>query len=446
MVNFPSRESALKAWKRRSQACLAGVPSDVDHQALLRYWRSALRADPCGATTQVVDKHGVEWALISRRGPIAPGEGETLTITIALDALAASFRVAMVHREGNENAMAIGWLMAVTRLSVVPAFQPVGLLSATWERHERDLILTVDATDVLVNPDWMRNAARQTGWHREALAELFDAEDGVGLHASYYLLKIKDAVASLIRGRITGEDLAFRLDASSTGIFDSAALFLRPDSNFTAGAARDLDIIATWSPERIARTALAKVFSFESQNDNIEVPAVNTGALNREQTAAVRNACSEPPSVVTGPPGTGKSQAIVSLAASVLLSGGSVLMASKNHQALDAVEDRLGALAPGVPFVTRTLKPEDEIDVGFVDALKALIDRDHAMRARRVDQAMLDDLRVAARERSAGGDALAQRTELEGEIAELVERIEYRVGLGRQENTFAPDDPSALPS
>ena len=46
--------------------------------------------------------------------------------------------------------------------------------------------------------------------------------------------------------------------------------------------------------------------------------------------------CRENPLLI-GPPGTGKSQAIVSMAASVLLQGGTVLVASKNHQALDAV-------------------------------------------------------------------------------------------------------------
>ncbi|MCA1776564.1 MAG: hypothetical protein LC676_13435, partial [Loktanella sp.] len=280
----------------------------VGHQAVLRYWRSALRADPRGATTQVGDKHGVEWALISGRGPIAPSESETITVTIALDTLAPSFREAIVRREGNENALAIGWPIAVTRSQGAPAFQPVGLLSATWERHENDLVLTIDADDVLVNPEWFRNAARQTGWRREALAELFNAEDGVGLHASDFLLKIKDALASQIRGRIAGEDLASRLDASSTGIFDAAALFLPTDSSFTAGAARDLDVIANWPAERVARTALARIFNFSLQNDHADIPALNVGALNGEQTAAVRNACAEPLSVVTGPPGTGKSQ------------------------------------------------------------------------------------------------------------------------------------------
>ena len=153
-----------------------------DHKALLRYWRSALRADPRGATTQGADTHGVEWALVSGRGPIAPEEGENLVITIGLETLAPSFREALVRREGHENAMAIGWPMAVTRVRGVPAVQPVGLLSASWERGATDLVLTVDADDVLVNPDWLRAAARHTGWRHDALKELFAAEDGVGLH------------------------------------------------------------------------------------------------------------------------------------------------------------------------------------------------------------------------------------------------------------------------
>ncbi|UWQ48989.1 AAA family ATPase [Leisingera caerulea] len=420
---------------------LEDVGERFDHQALLRYWRSALRADPRGATTQVADKHGVEWSLLSGRGPVAPKEGESLTITIALEALAPSFREAIVRREGHENALAIGWPIAVTRVRGVPAFQPVGLLSGAWERRENELVVTVGADDVLVNPDWLRDASRRSGWRRDALKELFEAEDGVGLRASDFVVKLQDAVASQIRGRIAGQDLPAKLDVSSPGIFDSAAIFLPTDSSFTAGAARDLDAIATWPAERVSRTALAAVFGMTAQRDDTEIAAINVGDLNREQTAAVRNACSAPLSVVTGPPGTGKSQAIVSMAASVLLSGGSVLVASKNHQALDAVEDRLGSLAPDVPFVTRTLKPEEEVDSGFADALKELVERESTGRAGHADEAMVAELKATARERSTAIDTLDELADLECEIAELLERIEYRESLGRQYE--AEDTPDA---
>ena len=295
---------------------------------------------------------------------------------------------------------------------------------------------------MLVNPDWLRDAARQTGWPREALRELIETADGVGLHAADFLLKIKDPVASQIRGRLVGEDLASQLDEASTGIFDAAAIFLPTDSSFTAGAARDLDTIATWPGERIARTALARVFGIDPRHPLPDIPVVNVGPLNGEQAAAVRNACSEPLSVVTGPPGTGKSQAIVSMAASVLLSGGGVLVASKNHQALDAVEDRLGALAPDAPFATRTLKPEEDIDVDFSDALKQLIDRTHSPSRGHFDDVMMDDLVAVARERSAAIDQLAARSELECEIAGLLESIAYREKRGARDD----GDAIAVPS
>ena len=79
-----------------------------DPQALLRYWRSALRADPRGATTQVLDKHGIEWALISGRGPISPEEGQTLKVTIELDAIDPAFREALVRTCSCSRGPAIG--------------------------------------------------------------------------------------------------------------------------------------------------------------------------------------------------------------------------------------------------------------------------------------------------------------------------------------------------
>lgn len=80
-----------------------------------------------------------------------------------------------------------------------------------------------------------------------------------------------------------------------------------------------------------------------------------------------------PLTVVTGPPGTGKSQAIVAMAASALQAGQTVLVASKNHQALDAVEERLTAIATDVKFLVRTLDPAKEVDASMKDVLSEIV-------------------------------------------------------------------------
>lgn len=63
--------------------------------------------------------------------------------------------------------------------------------------------------------------------------------------------------------------------------------------------------------------------------------------LNRGQEDAARAGLEAPLSVVTGPPGTGKSQVVVDLLASCALAGRPVLFASKNNKAVDVVRDRL---------------------------------------------------------------------------------------------------------
>lgn len=396
----------------------------VDPQAILRYWRSALRADPRGAITQVEDKHGIEWSLISGRGPICPEEDHCMRVSIDLAAINPAFLEALIRREGNENALAVGWPIAVERRSGVPTFSPVGMLAASWTRYGEMLTLTIDADDVLVNPDWVKSAARASGWNRDALSDLFFADDGLGLRASDFLEKIRVAVASQLRGRLVGEDLASQLDGSATGIYDSAAIFLPTESSFTAGAARDLDALAAWPRERLARSALGPVLGIEPDIGADVVAAIDAVPLNGEQLRAVQNACEAPLTVVTGPPGTGKSQAIVSMAASILATGGSVLVASKNHQALDAVEDRLGALAPDVPFSVRTLNPNDDTDTGFADVLKKLLESDDVTYRQSVDELAVSELFEAAQLRKHSVNALARIAELQCEISDILERIE----------------------
>ncbi|WP_417463079.1 AAA domain-containing protein [Kordiimonas sp.] len=395
----------------------------LDARAMLRYWRSALRSDPRGATTQVTDKHGIEWCLVSGRGPVVLQDDQALTVTVKLDALPDTFREALLRRDGAENALALGWPLHVTRRKGVPVVQPVGLFAAQWQRDADSLVVTIATDDILVNPDWIKGASRASGWSAKDLSRLFADEDE--LRSDVFLEKVRDAVASQVKGTLSGRDLKFELDCDVEGVFDAAGLFLPSENSFTAGAARNLEAIADWSDDKLQSTALAPILGFEPFGLARFTP-VTVGPLNGEQSQAVDLACQAPLTVVTGPPGTGKSQAIVSMAASVLLNGGSVLVASKNHQALDAVEDRLGALASSSPFITRTLKPEADVDVGFDKVIKALLDQDSLVSWKEVDSGALGDLmRIAATRR----DALIRnkrKAQLQCRIAELIENIDAR--------------------
>lgn len=399
--------------------------TSIDPAAVLRYYRSALRSDPRGAIEQTGDRHGVQWHLFAGAGPLTPEAGSSLVIKIELDHLSDAFRQALVRREANEQTLAIGWPLAVTTKGDVPVVLPVGLISASWARSATQLELLVEADDVLVNPQWIQGAARSAGWTASALQDAFVQAEGLGQTRDDFMARLREVAAGRIAKAVNGRHLAFELDLTQKSIFDAAALFLPTDSTFTAGAVKDLDQIAAWPTERLQRTSLASMLGLGCVPDANPLPALNIGPLNKEQIGAVDAALSAPLTVVTGPPGTGKSQAIVSMVASVLNAGGSVLVASKNHQALDAVEERLEDFAPKLPYLIRTLDPRRQIDLSFDGVLQQLVNAppQSVLEPDRVAQSRVATLSAARRRSLQSIDSMAS---IQCEIADLVERLEAR--------------------
>jgi predicted ATP-dependent serine protease len=75
-------------------------------------------------------------------------------------------------------------------------------------------------------------------------------------------------------------------------------------------------------------------------------PLLEILPLNSEQRQAVVQGLHNSLSVITGPPGTGKSQVVTSLLANAAWQSKTVLFASKNNKAVDVVETRVNGLGP----------------------------------------------------------------------------------------------------
>jgi very-short-patch-repair endonuclease len=74
-------------------------------------------------------------------------------------------------------------------------------------------------------------------------------------------------------------------------------------------------------------------------------PILEIASLNPQQEEAVSKGLMAPLSVVTGPPGTGKTQVVTTLLASSVYNNQSVLFASNNNMPVDGVYERLGQSA-----------------------------------------------------------------------------------------------------
>lgn len=399
-----------------------------DPQALLRYYRAALRSDPRGALTQSPDRHNSAFQLVAGSGRWWGGEQTVGEIHLRLDQLPPEFREALSKRDANENTLAVGWPIAVGRKVGAPAIRPVGLLMGEWRREDGALIVTIETDEVLVNPDWIKAAARSSTWSEAGLKDVFSTFGVEGLARDDFLERLKESMARTVRGNIQGLQPIASLEPDAEGIHDAIGLFLPTDSSFTAGAVRDLDNIATWSTDRLSQTALAGFLGLQAESPINAAPAINVGPLNAEQIGAVQLAMKSPLTVVTGPPGTGKSQAIVAMVASALASDQRVLVASKNHQALDAVQHRLTDIAPDTNFMVRTLNPSEDVDVSFRQVLEGLL-RDPSGRGKAPDAGISESLKSLSEERKALLEQIEERRKLNLLLADHIERRDVIAAL-----------------
>jgi very-short-patch-repair endonuclease len=143
------------------------------------------------------------------------------------------------------------------------------------------------------------------------------------------------------------------------GIYNQAVLFAGARSPFTYGLEIELRKLMELEEDAVRDTALGAWLRGESISSPLpeDRPILEVLPLNTEQRQAVVQGLGAPLTVVTGPPGTGKSQVVTSLLANLAFQDRSALFASKNNHAVDVVESRVNGLGP-LPLLLRLGKEE----------------------------------------------------------------------------------------
>lgn len=116
------------------------------------------------------------------------------------------------------------------------------------------------------------------------------------------------------------------------------------------------------SSSAVERNELLKSFlthsGFGNLIENISVDElIPVSSLDESQASVVAHALSNRFTVVTGAPGTGKTQVILNIIANALMKDKSVLVASKNNKAVDNVKERFDRIDPS-QFLIRFGKKE----------------------------------------------------------------------------------------
>jgi very-short-patch-repair endonuclease len=137
---------------------------------------------------------------------------------------------------------------------------------------------------------------------------------------------------------------------SDGGIYNRAIVFGCERSPYTKGLEQELAELQKKAEDVYRPTALGAWLRRDFAS--FHVPAVQDSelleplSLNSEQREAIEKGLTRPLTVITGPPGTGKSQVVSTLLVNAAKRGLRVLFASKNNKAVDVVETRVNALGP----------------------------------------------------------------------------------------------------
>lgn len=131
------------------------------------------------------------------------------------------------------------------------------------------------------------------------------------------------------------------------GIYNAAVVINSRRSVYTAGLVEELTMLMHLPEGAYRDTALYQwVHGMpEKQQNNAQQPILSVLPMNTEQYDAVSHSLQDPLAVITGPPGTGKSQVVTNLLINLVKNGKNVIFTSKNNKAVDVVETRINSQA-----------------------------------------------------------------------------------------------------
>ena len=158
----------------------------------------------------------------------------------------------------------------------------------------------------------------------------------------------------------------------TAGIYNRAVILTGERSPYTQGLESELKLLASKAERDLSGTALGAWLTGQMAEPEAvdDEPLLEVLPMNSEQREAVRSALGAPITVVTGPPGTGKSQVVTNLLVNAAWRRKKVLFASKNNKAVDVVEARVNGLG-NRPVLLRMGSKEYQAKLG--DYLTAML-------------------------------------------------------------------------
>ncbi len=356
---------------------------------LLPYYQEALKANDGGTPRAFTGQHGDSFMLIEPDKQWWPTAECGRTLTVPLSGISPGFLSLVAKRDGEHLLLGYPLHMIASRDGENSAFvRPVSVFRCRYEHTDSHLRIHVPAVGPAIVREWLNDQVKFKGWETARLLNWLRIEEddrgamqddlGEGpdfLEMPSFIRRLEAVAGKLLQQELLPGAVASRVPhKGETGYYNGLALFVEASGMYTRSAIRDYDELCRLRPETLASTALGPLFGSPVSHLSTP-PLMHPFPLGEAQLLAARTALTGPLSVVTGPPGTGKSQVIAAIMLSAAASGRSVLLAARLHRAIDAVQERLEALAGDRAVLVRANEQDGFARFTFADALQALLVR-----------------------------------------------------------------------
>lgn len=394
-------EPAFPTPRLRQQETAAGAASTTPtgpwgaFRALLNYYRDCIRNEGGSEAMARLDDLNSKFMYVSRPGMWLPRPGYSWNLSIPLGSHLGSF-IQQLASLGQDTVIVLGYPLQVVQFKREGEpdsylLKPIFHFTLEHNLQNGSLLLYTDDPRVQVNLEWIGHTFRNSDQQRSFLSACgFIGSDSDSETFPYHTCPKTEHLAAtlaafmpkslhepLVPNLIPKEPLRAPL---KTGVYNRAVIMLARRPQYTKSLLRDLSRIQDTSDDELDKTALRYIFRSpqvpETEGFDAEPasPTVaDTTPLNSEQRKAVASLLNLPITVITGPPGTGKSQVVSTAVANAYLFSQSVLFTSRNHKAIDAVYERCRDQI-GRPLLVRCNNRDDpNLRVTFPKAIAILL-------------------------------------------------------------------------
>ena len=323
---------------------------------LCRYYLACLGQDDVGEiSTWARSQHDYDYVALNE----VPTDG----INRLLQEPGPASLLSAMQRERGSKVLYLGYPICINRVTSRKGehfyrLEPVLLLPIEFEHPNNRGTASVSSDFPLINTAVIKRYSNADDF--TLMYELLQLEDELGFSNTNADVPELDEVAQrlftvrnewLWKEACDGSSLQevppiHELDES--GIYNRAVLVAAERKLYTQGLEHELGELAKLEASDYEHTALGKLVNNNPVKNgnasNQESSLLEVLPMNTEQRQAIHRSLTEPLTIITGPPGTGKSQVVTNLLINAAWQKKNILFASKNNKAVDVVETRVNSL------------------------------------------------------------------------------------------------------